>query len=354
MSSAIFARDGRRGSETLRGPRLALRTGVVGALATVALGASSWALLTALRDTMGTLSSAGQVSLDELVIAVSAAAALVLLLWFSLSVLISAATLLPGWLGTASSRVGRLITPVLMRRWAAALLGVSLVSVGVPVSASASTSSMMIRSTSVTSLDPLTSDRESHPHAPAPAWFFVEPPAPSPLWLPEQSATAPTTAAPTSTAAPTPTATPTATPTPSATSTPTPTPAPTPTSTPTPPSTTPPTSAPPATATPAAPPPAPGWTPAPVRTLPPVSLTTPRTDHLAPTDRERVVRRGDTLWALAAEVLPDDATDAEIATEWQRWYALNRDLIGADPDLILPGQVLQIPAPAAAPAGGRP
>ncbi|WP_425600034.1 hypothetical protein [Ornithinimicrobium sufpigmenti] len=34
----------------------------------------------------------------------------------------------------------------------------------------------------------------------------------------------------------------------------------------------------------------------------------------------------------------------DIAEEWPRWYAANRELIGPDPDLILPGQELRIPA----------
>lgn len=89
--------------------------------------------------------------------------------------------------------------------------------------------------------------------------------------------------------------------------------------------------------------PSPEWTPAPVRDQPPVSLTAQRTDALERTDAQVVVRRGDTLWDLAAAHLPPGATDTEIATEWQRWYAANRTVIGPDPDLILPGQVLTVP-----------
>lgn len=58
-----------------------------------------------------------------------------------------------------------------------------------------------------------------------------------------------------------------------------------------------------------------------------------------------VVRRGDTLWDLAARCLGPDATDEEIATEWPRWYAVNRDVVGPDPDHILPGQQLVPPLP---------
>lgn len=59
---------------------------------------------------------------------------------------------------------------------------------------------------------------------------------------------------------------------------------------------------------------------------------------------ERVeVRRGDSLWSIAATHLGAGATDAEIAREWPRWYEANRATIGADPDHIEPGQLLVAP-----------
>jgi hypothetical protein len=58
-----------------------------------------------------------------------------------------------------------------------------------------------------------------------------------------------------------------------------------------------------------------------------------------------VVLRGDTLWSIAARHLGPGATAAEITAEWHRWLAANRDVIGADPNLILPGQELLPPAP---------
>ncbi|HEU4491012.1 MAG TPA: LysM peptidoglycan-binding domain-containing protein, partial [Jiangellales bacterium] len=61
---------------------------------------------------------------------------------------------------------------------------------------------------------------------------------------------------------------------------------------------------------------------------------------------EVVVRRGDSLWQIAARALNGDATDAEIATEWPRWYETNRDVVGDDPHLLLPGTVLRPPAQA--------
>lgn len=56
-----------------------------------------------------------------------------------------------------------------------------------------------------------------------------------------------------------------------------------------------------------------------------------------------VVHRGDTLWDIVGRALGPAATDLEIAREWPRWYAHNRSVIGDDPDLILPGQVLTRP-----------
>jgi nucleoid-associated protein YgaU len=59
-----------------------------------------------------------------------------------------------------------------------------------------------------------------------------------------------------------------------------------------------------------------------------------------------VVRPGDTLWSLAAARLGAAAPPRRIAVEWPRWWAANRALIGSDPDLIHPGQRLEVPRPA--------
>ena len=56
-----------------------------------------------------------------------------------------------------------------------------------------------------------------------------------------------------------------------------------------------------------------------------------------------VVHRGDTLWSIAARHLDPTATAADIDAECHRWFAANRDVIGQDPDLILPGQLLSPP-----------
>jgi hypothetical protein len=63
-----------------------------------------------------------------------------------------------------------------------------------------------------------------------------------------------------------------------------------------------------------------------------------------------VVNPGDSLWAIAQERLGPEATPQQVAQETGRIYELNREQIGDDPNLILPGQellVAQGPEPAA-------
>ena len=66
--------------------------------------------------------------------------------------------------------------------------------------------------------------------------------------------------------------------------------------------------------------------------------------RLASSTHELVtVRRGDSLWSIASRHLGSGASDVQVAREWPRWYAANRDLIGDDPDLLVPGQQLRPP-----------
>lgn len=93
--------------------------------------------------------------------------------------------------------------------------------------------------------------------------------------------------------------------------------------------------------------PDPGWTPEQprVRPQPDVRVLTgaPRAEDRS---GDVVVHRGDSLWTVAARHLGEGASDAEIAAEWPRWYAANRHVVGPDPDLLHPGQVLRSPAAA--------
>lgn len=252
-----------------------LRAGIVVATVSIAGAAAAWSLVGVLRDTYDLVGAAGPTSVEELVIAGSAAAALALLLWVALGLLASVAAMTPGPLGALSRSVRDTIAPETVRRSAAVLLGVAVMSSCGPTSAVASHGA---------------AQHETRSAAQAGS------PAPTPVWG-ESAELVP--------------------------------------------------SGPPEPAAPMAP--APDWTPQPTRALPSVTLTAPRAQVSAPS--EVTVRRGDTLWDLAAAYLAPEATDAEVAAEWQRWYAANRDVIGADPDRILPGQVLRIPMPAdAAPA----
>ncbi len=56
-----------------------------------------------------------------------------------------------------------------------------------------------------------------------------------------------------------------------------------------------------------------------------------------------LVRDGDCLWRLAAADLPPDADPGRISARWRAIYRLNRTTIGADPDLLRPGQRLVVP-----------
>jgi nucleoid-associated protein YgaU len=77
----------------------------------------------------------------------------------------------------------------------------------------------------------------------------------------------------------------------------------------------------------------------------PVVAATKPQPHVAQPAHRLVVRRGDSLWSLTARQLGPGATPARIAAGWPLLYAANRHAIGADPNLIRPGQQL-VPPPA--------
>jgi hypothetical protein len=241
--------------------------------------------------------------LTLLVAAVGAAVAA----WLWLGLLLALLGHLPGALGAAFRHSAERVTPAAVRRVAAVLVGASLSGALAPGTATAGGPGSLARA-----------------EAPSPSFAVRAAPlgAPSPGFAPQGSARG--AVAPVAEAA-------SPTPVPGSAS-----PGPVPGSaSPEP--------------VPGSASPTPGWTPTRplVRPQPSPGLLTATP---APDERPgTVVRRGDTLWDVVRHHLGPDATDAEVAAEWPRWHAANRAVIGADPDLLLPGQVLHAPETVGAP-----
>ena len=58
--------------------------------------------------------------------------------------------------------------------------------------------------------------------------------------------------------------------------------------------------------------------------------------------RRYTVREGDELWSIAARALRTD-DPGRIARYWPRIHRANREVIGPNPRVIFPGQVLELP-----------
>lgn len=285
---------------TARPARLMVTGLLVALLALVAVALARQAALA-----WGRVLAPAPLRTDEVVVAVAAAAGSAVAAWLALGALASAVALLRG-----STRRPALV-PAAAHRAVALVLGVALAAAptapapsasttGAPGSAPPSPTSTLVPS----DLDPADLD----PPDLDPGWSAVrvaEPDAP------------PTTTTPSTPTTPT-----------------TPTTPPTPTT--------------PATVSPVVV--DPGWrAPAPAP-APAATVAVPGDPLLldgrraVPDERTLVtVRRGDTLWDLAARHLGPQATDAEIAAEWPRWHEANRAVVGDDPDLLLPGWQLQPP-----------
>lgn len=90
--------------------------------------------------------------------------------------------------------------------------------------------------------------------------------------------------------------------------------------------------------------PDPTWRAEPTPSLKPPPADRAGTGERGPGPRDPVlVAAGDTLWDLAAQRLPPSSSTAAIDRCWRAWYAANRRVVGADPDLIRPGQRLLPP-----------
>ncbi|MGK5115250.1 MULTISPECIES: LysM peptidoglycan-binding domain-containing protein [unclassified Geodermatophilus] len=86
----------------------------------------------------------------------------------------------------------------------------------------------------------------------------------------------------------------------------------------------------------------------PVPDRPTPAASDPVPDWPAPAPGDHVVLRGDCLWDIAAADLRGrsgrEPTDGDIATAVRAWWQANADVVGPDPDLLLPGQVLRPPS----------
>ncbi len=65
---------------------------------------------------------------------------------------------------------------------------------------------------------------------------------------------------------------------------------------------------------------------------------------LAAAEQTYVVRPGDSLWSIA-DSHPEPGTSGSVDERWHAIWQANRDVVGDDPDLILPGQALRLPGP---------
>lgn len=85
----------------------------------------------------------------------------------------------------------------------------------------------------------------------------------------------------------------------------------------------------------------PGWKPAPMPTAGGMLAPTPMRSDLDGV--AVVVVPGDSLWSIVERHLGPLSTAADVAEAWPAWYDTNRTIIGEDPSLLLPGQVLRAP-----------
>lgn len=84
--------------------------------------------------------------------------------------------------------------------------------------------------------------------------------------------------------------------------------------------------------------------PDPVRSAPAAEVSLPGGTRAPAVEvpAEVVVKRGDSLWSLAEDQLGPDADETALTRAVEHLHRVNLDVIGADPDLLLPGQVLRL------------
>ncbi len=239
----------------------------------------------------------GPAAAADLLVTALAAGGAVLSAWLGLGIVATALAGLPGTVGSACAALRDRITPALVRRAVAVVLGGAVVTAGVPGIGVADDDPGPPRPTPTSAQLPAAPDPAFAPTAPRVAG------PPDPAFRATRSTIAPT-------------------PLPSSVRRPTSETSP----------------APVAGDHPFLPP-----TPPPAIRVPSLGPLGGQSRLARIVGETVVVRRGDTLWSIAARHLEAGATAAEIVHEWPRWYAANRAVIGADPHHIEPGQQLVPP-----------
>ena len=265
------------------------------------------------RSTWRAVLQPGPATSDEALAAVCGSLALALSLWLlgALALCVGAALVSESSaLGSALAGCARLLAPRILRNAIAALLGVAIAAT--PAVANADSPRPGSNSNPRLSSDQALSPAWAPGSTPAVRAELTPDPVPStpqldllPGWAPEhpgtlehpESSASPRTAAPSPTGSASPTAQPRKTESPGA------------------------------------------------RVQGPSPVVTPPRRATVDHDDEIVVRRGDTLWSLAERHLGPGTTDGEIAVEWPHWFTANRDVIGNDPDHLVPGERLRPPDP---------
>ncbi|MBM6400912.1 LysM peptidoglycan-binding domain-containing protein [Phycicoccus sonneratiae] len=234
----------------------------------VAAGGCAAGLSVVLGSTLAAALRGAPVEAADVLLALVAALGLLGLAWLALGVLLEALARVPGVVGRFARRASAALSPFVVRRVAAVVLGVGVGATGVGAGGAVAAPARAVGTVVAGALAP---------SAGPPVVLAAADPLPDPGWRVE---------------------------------------------------------------------PDPGWTPrAPaVRPQPDVSVVSGRGPAARDADGVVVVHRGDTLWSVAARHLGPGASDAEIAEQWPLWYAANRDVVGPDPDLLLPGQVLRAPS----------
>ena len=336
-----------------------------GSLAFVAMTAGGllWAFGPALTDLPARPGLTGQWLRDDperALLTATALAAWVVLAWLALGLVVCALTAVPGTAGSVAERLSRHLVPATVRRAAGLAVGASLATAPV---LSAGTAIAAPAALPWQSTAPAVPEWQSTAPAVPPPMVAMRQPAnpagqghgPEGGWpdLGRHPSTAPPADATATTPPPAPTPlAPAAAPTPPAPTPPAPAAAPTPAPPDTPAAAQARPDAPVAAASPdtaapapAAPDPAPVTSPAPVMSPAPTLAgpASPADPSPAESGIYRV-RRGDCLWTIAARSLGPGAGPVAIEAAWHRWYQTNRHVVGADPNLLLPGQRLTPPS----------